>query len=357
MCVLNSRHRRMYWSHRFCPALSVEQQPIILKTSKKLKKSSSSADQDLTQATIAQFTGLTAEVLCMHLAFRHLVTTGTKAAMAQWLYGTIHAPQDSSTELQQQNPNPSSTSQQQDGVPASHQRNSKKPTLCCNSKELLPHNNPRCHSRSSPHHQLQQPNSRPSTRRLLQQSPLQSLRDCSISSFARLLIAKQYLLPDQDLLPSLQHQSLAPTTDYLEVTQSRTQHSLPVLLSPHPTPNCSKYSRNHKYSHNHSKCSYNHNRHSHNCSNYSHNCSTTASSTTTATTTAGVATTVAGAATATANTATAATSTANTAAITVPTTACTAATTTAPTTSAIPLHSPATVSASTNPTAATDPQR
>ena len=92
------------------------------KTSKKLKKSSSSADQDLTQATIAQLARLMAEVLRLHLASHHLVTTGTKAAMAQRLYDAIQAPQDSSMELQQQNPNPSSTSQQQDGVPASHQR-------------------------------------------------------------------------------------------------------------------------------------------------------------------------------------------------------------------------------------------
>ena len=68
------------------------------KTPKKSKKSSSSADQDLTQAQLAR---LTAEVLRLHLASRHLVTTGTKAAMAQWLYDVIHAPQDSSMELQQ----------------------------------------------------------------------------------------------------------------------------------------------------------------------------------------------------------------------------------------------------------------
>ena len=71
------------------------------KTPKKSKKSSSSADQDLTQAIIVRLARLMAEVLRLHLASRHLVTTGTKAAMAQWLYDVIHALQDSSMELQQ----------------------------------------------------------------------------------------------------------------------------------------------------------------------------------------------------------------------------------------------------------------
>ena len=48
--------------------------------------------QDITQASVAQLARLMAEILRLHLASRHLSTTGTKATMAQRLYDAIHAP-------------------------------------------------------------------------------------------------------------------------------------------------------------------------------------------------------------------------------------------------------------------------
>jgi len=47
--------------------------------------------QDITQASFVQLARLTAEILRLHLASRHLSTTGMKATMAQQLYNAIHA--------------------------------------------------------------------------------------------------------------------------------------------------------------------------------------------------------------------------------------------------------------------------
>ena len=48
------------------------------------------ATLDITQASVVQLTQLTAEVLRLHLASRHLMIMGTKPVMAQWLHDTIH---------------------------------------------------------------------------------------------------------------------------------------------------------------------------------------------------------------------------------------------------------------------------
>ena len=44
----------------------------------------------MTVASIAQLTKLPAEILRLHLSSRHLVSTGTKSAMARRLYNSIH---------------------------------------------------------------------------------------------------------------------------------------------------------------------------------------------------------------------------------------------------------------------------
>ena len=55
------------------------------------RRTNSPATPNVMQASVTQLTRLTAEVLRLHLASRHLVTTGTKAVMAQRLHDAIHA--------------------------------------------------------------------------------------------------------------------------------------------------------------------------------------------------------------------------------------------------------------------------
>ena len=52
----------------------------------------SSTDQDITQESVPQLAKLMTKTLWLHLASRHLLTTGAKATMAQRLYNAIHAP-------------------------------------------------------------------------------------------------------------------------------------------------------------------------------------------------------------------------------------------------------------------------
>ena len=56
------------------------------------KARKSSTDQDITQASVAQLPKLTAKILRLDLVSQHLLTTGTKATMAQRLYDAIHTP-------------------------------------------------------------------------------------------------------------------------------------------------------------------------------------------------------------------------------------------------------------------------
>ena len=55
------------------------------------KARKSSTDQDITQASVAQLVRLTAKIPRLHLASRHLSTTGTKTTMVRRLHNTIHA--------------------------------------------------------------------------------------------------------------------------------------------------------------------------------------------------------------------------------------------------------------------------
>ena len=55
------------------------------------RRTNSPAAPDVMRASVTQLARLTAEVLRLHLASRHLVTTGTKAVMAQRLHDAIHA--------------------------------------------------------------------------------------------------------------------------------------------------------------------------------------------------------------------------------------------------------------------------
>jgi len=65
-----------------------EKQAIMPKTKRRANQTTT---LDVTQADVIQLTRLTAEALRLHLAARHLVTTGNKAVMAQRLHDAIHA--------------------------------------------------------------------------------------------------------------------------------------------------------------------------------------------------------------------------------------------------------------------------
>jgi len=85
------------------------------------KARKSSTDQDIKQVSVAQLARLTAEILLLHLASHHLLTTGMKATMAQWLYDAIPAPDapaqqhsiDSATVMLHQHSDDPASSQQQ----------------------------------------------------------------------------------------------------------------------------------------------------------------------------------------------------------------------------------------------------
>ena len=58
--------------------------------SQRKRKSRSGQLPDVSTASVRQLTALPAEVLRLHLANHHLVTTGTKTAMAQQLFDALH---------------------------------------------------------------------------------------------------------------------------------------------------------------------------------------------------------------------------------------------------------------------------
>ena len=60
------------------------------KTSHHCRPSSTTPPADVTGYSVKQLTRLSAEVLCLHLASRHLITSGSKAIMAKRLYDVLH---------------------------------------------------------------------------------------------------------------------------------------------------------------------------------------------------------------------------------------------------------------------------
>ena len=79
--------------------ISIKYYPIMPRTSRKTRQSDPPSTPDVTVAFIAQLTKLPLEILRLHLSSHHLVSTGTKAAMARRLYDSIHPSAASSSTL------------------------------------------------------------------------------------------------------------------------------------------------------------------------------------------------------------------------------------------------------------------
>jgi len=82
------------------------------------KARKSITDQDITQASVTLVAILMAEILRLHLASHHLLTTGMKAMMAQRLCEAIHAPNSPA----QQHSVDCASQPRQDAMPMLHQQ-------------------------------------------------------------------------------------------------------------------------------------------------------------------------------------------------------------------------------------------
>ena len=136
-----------------------------------LKARKSSTDQDITQVSVAQLARLTAKILRLHLASRHLSTTGTKATMARRLHDTIHAPD---APAQRHSVDSSVAQPQQDATLTLHQQS----------------DGPVSFQQQGT--QQQQGTSFPQSHLL----PPRNWQGCSANSSAKLSLARPCLLPD-----------------------------------------------------------------------------------------------------------------------------------------------------------------